>query len=454
MQAQQTGFMQPQITGFAPGGFLQPQMTGAMANPFRQSVFPQQQPFGQPSMSPFSGQQMPQSSAGGVDAFNAAFQDGNATTASPTPLPKAPASASTSTTFNGSSNAAEGQARSASVPLVAQKTGSRNPFAPPPGSAPDVPKPAPSAKGPTLFELAFGGAQGPTPGGGGNYGLGAGAWNAGQQGSPSSDTTGPQSVLVPQKTGLIGNIASEFVGLKGTSISGTASPAMASTNANAVASPSTSSAPTNELANGFAGMNLSPYAIANSNGGSSTTPSAAAPLQPQATGFGGSLVKPFVPESTFGQSLAANGGAPSPAPIPANMTGNPFARLAASSPAPGSASTSSNVASLHNNNHNSAATPSTSAFTNGTTFTGPQQASNAHGSNLFGGASITGTSASQFGSGATALGAQLTGFAGSTVKPFQPSSAFGSAAFGNGHGQPAQQQQQQQQQGAITGSLF
>lgn len=366
---QQTAFFQqPQLTGFAQGGFLSPQMTGA--NPFRQSVM----------MQPTGG----------------AFGAGNTFGMQPTGLPQqsqqpfgaqATSASPFFNTFNASDAAKEQSSaqstatdnvpqRSASVPLpkalLPQKTGSRNPFAPPPGSTPP-PKEVASTKGPTLFELAYGGTggtQGPTEGGGGNYGLGAGAWNGTQLQSQQTQNSNPS--LVPQRTGLIGNIASEFIsgapttngnheGLSSTPTINSVSPSLTSgptETAQSQAQPFqpsqsflsslpahisqqfqasqpsqqpqasqlfqyTPSQPltvqqqtsnTTSLSTGFSGLSI---------GNSSDS----APLQPQPTGFGGSTVKPFKPESSFGQNLAVNGSTPSPAPIPANMTGNPFARM-------------------------------------------------------------------------------------------------------------------------------
>lgn len=384
---QQTAFLQqPQVTGFAQGGFLSPQMTGA--NPFRQNVMmqptgaafgapgnmfgmqptglPQQQPQEQQQhLSPPSFGQQANSAGPFSSTFNTAdiAKDQNA----------APAMSKD-----------DGPQRSASVPLpkalLPQKTGSRNPFAPPPGSTPPPTKGSALTKGPTLFELAYGGAggmQGPSEGGGGNYGLGSGAWN-GSQIQPQQQTQAPNSnpSLIPQKTGLIGNIASEFINGAPTANGNHESLSVTPTNhptSSALTSEPTEAAqsqpqpfqpsqsflsslpshisqqfqplqslqqsqtsqpfqtsftsqqnqPTsnsNTVSSAFSGLSLG-------NTLSSPSPSDVPSIQPQATGFGGSLIKPFKPESNFGQNLSANENSNSPAPIPANMTGNPFAKL-------------------------------------------------------------------------------------------------------------------------------
>jgi hypothetical protein len=71
----------------------------------------------------------------------------------------------------------------------------------------------------------------------------------------------------------------------------------------------------------------------------------------------------------------------------------------------------------------------------------------------------TGFGSSLFASAAAPLQAQPTGFAGSSVRPFQPTSAFGSAAFGSalGQQQPAGAQQPPHSAPAAqpqTGTLF
>jgi hypothetical protein len=430
MMPQQTGFMQPQQTGFFPmqqtgfmqpqqTGFLQPQMTGY--NPFRQSVMPQ---------------------ATGMNGFGSSF-------ASPSPS-MSPAPGAPSSSQPPSSPSIPVPTRSATAPikpLSAQKTGSRNPFAPPPGERVPTPPPA-GPKGPSLRELAFGGMgsnRGPSAGGGGTYSLGASAWSGNANGQQIQTETTP---LQPQKTGIIGSVASEF--FKGantgsTSISQPVSPAPAPVNS------------TNDFNSSFSTLSVQP---------SQPTRSSTTLLEPQATGFGGSTVKPFQPTSSFGASLLS----PSPSPIPANMTGNPFARMPDNPSTPSQpASVSNNTAPPTNQSNGNTSQPTgfgSSFFANGNS-NGVAAQPTGFGSSLFGNGSTTpsnlqaqptGYGSSLFSSttsNSNQLTAQPTGFGGSTVKPFQPSSAFGSAAFANTSvPQPQQQQQSQQQQTTVTGSFF
>lgn len=504
MQQQPTGFMQPQQTSFIqqqPTGFgmpshnqsfLQPQMTGF--NPFRQSAMPSQMtgvggfgqqqqgmsqsPHSQPLPPPQHGAQDLQSTGppSALDSFNSAF--GGYRSASGAQVPTGSQS-----TENGNGSASP--LRSSSAPLSAQKTGSRNPFAPPPGSTPP-PKPAQlEKKGPSLYELAFGsssGMSGPTTGGGGSYGLGAGAWSGSQSGQQQQQQPSASSGLAPQKTGLLGNVASEFVG-------GHAAGNTPQSPAPVNSPPQAPGNGDNTLSAGFSSLTL--------NGPNSTgQPSfpqqqQQQQLQPQPTGFGGSEVQPFKPESSFGQTLAANGGTV-PSPIPAHLTGNPFAKVGNNSSSaanagdgqPGStevaeqqtaAPTNLNGSSgysqpasqatgfgnsLFASNSNVGSTPTSQGF--------QAQPSN-FGSSLFSSAGNQSSAPAPFGSpqqqqqqgfqnGGRAP--QPTGLGGSTVRPFQPSSAFGTSTFGApGDTQSSQPQLPQQTQapfqtGVPTGALF
>ena len=209
------GGMQPQMTGYnpflAPGGggmqpqftamqqpFVQPQQTampdfmGPQAtgfNPFRQSMMAQPTgamlppqvtgmgPSGAFDATPFTQQvqqQMAMQRAMKEQQQQQNEQIGNAKSAtSPAPQPQQQ----------------QQQQQPASPPpkLLPQKTGSRNPFAPPPGERQPTP-PQSVPKGPSLAQLAmsgFGTTEGPSQGGGGNYSLGAGAWNGSNPGSSS-----------------------------------------------------------------------------------------------------------------------------------------------------------------------------------------------------------------------------------------------------------------------------
>lgn len=450
---QPTGFLQ-QPTGFpqqSTSGFLNPQATGF--NPFRQSVMPQATgfpSFGSGPAASFSQPSQhipaPTSQSNALDSFNSAFD---------TPVTQA------SSTPNAGQSSTKQSADSFSTPkpLTAQKTGSRNPFAPPPGSTPPpVPSP-PSSKGPTLYELAFGstsGSTGPTAGGGGSYGLGAGAWSGNQQQPHQVDKN--VDSLVPQKTGMIGSVASEFV--KGQPSTASASPG--------VSSPQPTGATPNSQAFQSTFSNLS---IGENPSVNVSTPS---PLQPQPTGFGGSQVRPFKPESTFGVSLAANNGQ-IPSPIPAHLTGNPFAKQESghssplgvqttSTPTTSLAPSQSHVQPALTGVHGPFSAQQGTSFGNLTVGSQPAAsgvgATQSMGNNntpLHLSAQSTGFGSSLFPSNGTSspanLAPQPTGFGGSTVKPFQPSSAFGTAAFSP---QPESQQQQQQsaQASVPTGAFF
>ncbi|PWN46422.1 ANTH-domain-containing protein, partial [Ceraceosorus guamensis] len=482
------GGLQPQITGFAPGGFLgaqptgmlQPQMTGM--NPFRQSMMMGPQPTGMGS--PLGGQafsqptqqqqqQTPQhSSAPGLSGLSpqeqtpsSAFGSNNAF-ASTSAAPPA-------------SNVAAGQSLGAPAKLLPQKTGSNNPFKPPPGSTPP-PSPPPTNKGPTLQQLAMG-AFGPPQQGGGVYGLGHGAWNptAQQQSQPqnagangaSQLQTGPGSqsqtqALVPMKTGLISSVASEFASGRGNAAS--PAPTAQPSSAPAATSPSLNAASLTGQQGAGASL-ASPFAAMSVNGSNGFAPPS--PLAPQKTGFAGSNIKPFQPTSSFGASLAASSSfAPSPslspAPtsgLPPNMTGNPFAYSTStqhpSQPATApQAQSNEGFPSFASAASASQGTPAASNFglnpsglslppTNPSYL--PTQPTG-FGASLFGTTSTpssapfqaSGPSANttSFGSNA-ALAPQPTGFAGSNVKPFQPTSAFGNAAFVNLNQQNGQQAQ-------------
>ncbi|KAH8919528.1 hypothetical protein BT69DRAFT_485273 [Atractiella rhizophila] len=123
---------------------------------------------------------------------------------------------------------------------------------------------------------------------------------------------------------------------------------------------------------------------------------APAPLRPQITGG----VKPFVPSSAFGAELlkSSDGGSFS-SPVP------PLPSASAFSSMPTGTSTSSAFSSMPTG------TSTTSAFSSGTTNTSTFSSSN------------------PIGTTPAPLQPTKTGFGGSTVKPFQPSSSFGASLF-------------------------
>ena len=504
MQAQQTGFqngglapqmtgfnpfmpqmMAPQQTGFQGGGggltpqqFMQPQMTGAPPlmqpqqtgfNPFRQSMMMQPtgaSPFGSPfGMAPAGmGQQQQQQPQASQQP-----QQQNTQQTSQAPLqPQATAvpSSSSLSSLPSTSSFMSSPPTSNAAPksLAPQKTGSRNPFAPPPGSTP--PPELPKATGPTLAQLASG-AFGPGGPAGGNYGLGAGAWDG-------KDPTKPDqgSVLKPQQTGLMGSVASEF----------TSFGSQANGNSNANASSAQAFGQQNGGTNGLE-SNFTGLAVNSSQQPNPSASPATAPLTAQPTSFGG--VKPFKPESSFGASLAGNlafqipnSGTPGASVLSPQLTGNPFARPNGTSSTGMPSSISAGSSLFGSNLASSNATGSTSVLSGqptgfpGSGMTSPSLGAQptGFGSSFFGNGSNTNPNTSTpfstsfspaqtpsslpqtngaFAGNASALTAQPTGFAGSNIKPFQPTSAFGTAAFGavgSGNAFAPQQQQQQQQQ--------
>ncbi|KAE8243904.1 hypothetical protein A4X06_0g6062 [Tilletia controversa] len=506
-QQQQNAFLQAQLTGmnaFGGGNMMQqqqPQMTGmlqpqatAVNNPFRpQSVFMPTSAagagmsadltgFGMMSPSGSSGNgsafgSIGSSNAGGTAGGQSRLQSisentgSSSTPAAPAPAAPAPAVAATTST---SSIGAPVKA------LLPQKTGSRNPFAPPPGETPPPPPVQPFKTGPSLFELASGAAS---------------QQQQQQTQNQNGDGLPAGSALVPQKTGMIGNIASEFtfagratspaISAPASDLFGSAAPSQAQ----AQAQPQVGA---DSLTNGFGNFSL---------GGGASSSSA---LAPQPTGFGGSVIRPFQPTSSFGQTLSSQvTGMPSSGTLGAgglgatgqalapNMTGNPFAR--SMSPSAGGSSAGQSLfgggggASTNGSlSTNGLGSSSSSGFGGGAASPGPGGAS--FGASLFRSGTITNNnngnvssnpfpsslaaqptgaflssftsglnsvSSSGFGAGVGAptnlstLQAQPTGLGGSAIKPFQPTSAFGTAAFGgltaSGPAADAQKNQQQQQ---------
>ncbi|KDN42076.1 ANTH-domain-containing protein [Tilletiaria anomala UBC 951] len=497
MQLQQPQpFMQPQTTGF-----LQPQATGF--NPFRQSVMVQPaggfgsvSPFGtfgqpggtssmgaangthiqpQQSMFPLVNTSQSQSSIASEMMLSA-----NSITIAPSSTATAPAPTLTLASASAPKPSAAVTATPAPKAVLPQKTGSRNPFASPAVSTPppDVSKP----QGLTLAQLASGAGNAPP---GGNYGLGANAWDG-------TDPTKPGG-LQPQQTGIMGSVASELAFVK------------PQQNGNSAGSSASSTVPNQPngsagLDSSFAEMNLG--ALGNGTTTASQSPSTAAvsatPLAAQPTGFGG--IKPFKPESSFGASLASNPAFTLPGPdtpgasaLSPQLTSNPFTRPNAGAGAGlGPSSSLFGTPSTHSNSLPSGptATTGTSSFlfaqpsafgplmtqaTGFGSFSSQQPLSAAASSPFMLSASASQSTqqqqqaiglSSSFApasslapSGSSALTAQPTGFAGSTIKPFQPTSAFGAAAFGAMPSSPPQQQQgpqpgQQGQQHSAFASLI
>ncbi|CDR99280.1 hypothetical protein [Sporisorium scitamineum] len=400
------GGLQPQMTGYNP--FMAQQQTG-MQMPMHQQMtgFGGMQP--QTSTNSF-GQPTNQQQSSALSSFNSAFQSQS----------------------NGQQSKPSEPTASPAKLLLPQKTGSRNPFAPPPGSTPPPASP-PAPKGPSLNQLAMSAFGAPN---GGHYGLGA---NAG--------------LLAPQKTGLIGSIASEFAfqNQNNTSSSNNVGSSFGGSTPGAVSTPT--GQPSNDLSSQFGALSFG----TNAAGSSSAQPSQpqtltqTQALQPQPTGFGGSSVRPFKPESSFGASLASNpqfsstAGASSGGVAP-QMTGNPFARVASpplqqqpqftglgafsSNPTGSGFGTSTSATSgLPSSSNSSALSAFNSAFGSTPSSTQPQQQqggtpfnSGSTGLNGFSGSTNAFGSVQQQHS---QLQPQPTGFGGSSVKPFQPTSDFG-----------------------------
>ncbi|ORX40507.1 hypothetical protein BD324DRAFT_4560 [Kockovaella imperatae] len=314
MMPQQTGFMQPQATGF-PGGHLQPQMTGQMAfgnhpsfqqngsSPFIQpqqtGMFqPQAQhsvPFLQDQFQP--GTMLPQ--ATGSNPFRQStmmFGQGH-----PTGVLSQPTSpiGGQSTQINrpGSTPATGGTAQ---LGQAAATTG-KNPFAPA-GGVP-VQKPKESA-GPSMNELAWNKAQGQ---------LGVVPQQTGA--SPWATVSGkPTTGFNPQPTG--NSPWASFNG-KPSTPSSDFGPTGISDIASSFAVDSSKQSSSSDFLSQFGSFSVNSNVTGTGATSTSTLPtqfgsqtsSSPAPtspiggLQPQPTGFGGSTVKKFQPTSSFGSQL-------------------------------------------------------------------------------------------------------------------------------------------------------
>ncbi|KAK4051349.1 hypothetical protein OIV83_002833 [Microbotryomycetes sp. JL201] len=365
IMSQPTGFMPP-VSMPGPSPFLQPQMTGTV-NPFRQSMMmtgmqpPSASPFSVPPM-PSVPQQASGVSVGGPFGQGSAPMQTQPTGAFASAHPGSPF-APPQQQLNGSSSAPIGQhsaspfstgvssafappgrvtsPSNASVPpstapamsapfsqpattsatqsLVPQKTGARNPFAPAPGTVlphtvPEQPK-APSMN--ALAQQAFGQQQQQMQ-----------EQQAQQQQQASqdhfssifarSDANQAAQPLTQTKTGMMGNIASEFALGSGTSSSAPSGSVSAGGPAQSQTSlgpfgQSTPSQP--DISHHFSNLSIStnpsgpstnpsgPFPFSSALLGGSTS-GVSSPLTPQRTGFAGSSVKPFQPTSDFGAKLA------------------------------------------------------------------------------------------------------------------------------------------------------
>ena len=305
MMPQQTGlFIPPQMTDFSMAQhqlFHQSPQGGAA--PFgQQAMFqPQPQAFIQPQQTGFPGAQQTASNPFKPNtSLNTAFQNGSMSqpsspynNQSPTNAfrPQGPAQIQ-----RPGSTPAFGEAKS----LAAQPTGTKNPFAPAPGSVQQ--KPA-EARGPSMNELAFGSRQ-----------------QNGGFGQQQQQSTGSSQ----QNVGFGINTSSPWGSVNGqnssTNVDGSGMSDVAS------AFTQTSNPDTNDFLSQFGSMSgngtgstsaSSPFGSISSQAAGASSPSKAF-LQPQPTGYGGSTVKRFQPSSTFGSQLLE-----SLPPIAASPTGAP-----------------------------------------------------------------------------------------------------------------------------------
>ncbi|SCZ89693.1 BZ3500_MvSof-1268-A1-R1_Chr9g10560 [Microbotryum saponariae] len=454
---QMTGYVQPQMTGMAPNPFRQSMMPtgqspfGAFAGGQPQPQIMQQQATGMPfTAQGGSGFLQPQATGAGpfangtrpmsvITSQATGSPFGNTTQPASPFMSQAPVTASSpfappqrvaspfgngvSSPFNSTSSAP------ATAPLQAQKTGARNPFAPAPGSVPSPKQPP----GPSMNQLAYNAfnqsqqaqaqqqqqqqqqqhqpqAQQNQQSGFANGTNGSAFQSSQPTGSfstvfgnaPSNPTP---SALIPVKTGMMGNIASEFAS--------SSSPFGASSGQNASGSTSTTQFSSSSNFSPISTSNPTPFSTFPSTSG---LQSPSSPLTSQPTGFGGSTMRAFQPTSTFGNDLAKEFSGASSTPFQSqSQTGN----------------ISSN-------------------------FSTSNQNQNQFGTNSTGRASPFGTSNSSS-SAMAPIQTQSTGFnpfRGSTLPPlnsplsaqrtgFQPSSAFGASLVaenqgqGQGHGQQA-----------------
>ena len=363
-------FLQPQVTGFAafggmqqqpfaaPSMQMQPQPTGY--NPFRASLGPMptgfsSSPFMSPPIqatpfalgpqatgaSPFAQMQQP-------TGFGTPAQQAGPFAPQASPWPSAPTSSSPAaasqppSSFFGSVAApatSTSPFRTSSpmsmspAPLAPQPTGSRNPFAPAPGTAPAVPA-VPTQYQPSLNALAAAAFSMPqqqqqpqqqpqqqqqqqartsSP---------FGTANGFQTARPSS--AGP--AFGTSSAGIMSSVASSFA-FSGNQSASTPNPTSNSTPLLIPLSSPNLTTPSSSTWGGSNAGALSPAADSRQgpfNFGSS-------PLVPQRTGFGGSTVKPFQPSSSFGTELAQSlppvpevGDAPQTSHQPSSFAPNPF----------------------------------------------------------------------------------------------------------------------------------
>lgn len=281
VQSQPTGFIQPQATGFNPfrQSMIMPQVTGfamggVTSSPFTASGNAPPIPALPSQSQPFMGQ----GQSNQVQSNSSSSPNNNA----------AQSASSTST------NIFAIDPKTGAAPIKAQKTGSRNPFAPPPGSEPPVPKLPPGPSMNSLAAQAFGQQQQPQMQQPFATGMNAFAGQGQPQSFSGSTNQNQTSSLGAQAGGgLMASVASEFVK--------PSSPAPNTSNQQNANNPASVSMPSPHP---FQPSGLSSFSnLSVSIPSSNTSDFTASPISAQPTGFGGSMIKPFKPSSNFGASL-------------------------------------------------------------------------------------------------------------------------------------------------------
>ncbi|KAI0831841.1 ANTH domain-containing protein [Trametes gibbosa] len=474
---QQTGFLQPQMTGANPfrQSTLFPQTTGMPSfgqatkppqqstmpnfNQFQSSGMGQQslaaQPTGMPSF-PFSNQftgapNAPQDQQNGSAIVQPFAQSPSASAASSGPVPQRPATAPL--TAPAPSPSAFSSGPPAAQPVKTHQTGSRNPFGQPVEPAPPIPKL------PTLLDLARGvGNQNNSPQGQQQQPMQTGVFSSsfGNFGSGSSGSQ-PSSNVAGTNSSIMASVASTF------SFSNDSKPG--SSQPGSSFSPPLTAQPTSSTTSGstfsdslFSSLSSQPTGATSLNSAPSISISSAggAPLRPQTTGFSG--LKAFKPSSSFGaallESLPPIPSAPS-TPVTSPPSSNPGSALGSqptgfpgfsAQPSSSGMGTSSLGVGLRPQatglapqaNPFRASMFSTTGNSTGGAFGGPGATSGSLlGSSSSPSLGMAGTSPSPspFGLSSNPTGA--------------PSFSSGSFGFSGGFGQSQSQQQPQQQQGSL-----
>ncbi|KAG9078545.1 hypothetical protein FS749_009421, partial [Ceratobasidium sp. UAMH 11750] len=383
-QATAAPFLQPQDTArpFQPqqqqaygqtAPFLQPQPTGS--NPFRQTMlFPQSTGMPAGASNPFPISQFPSNPSSPSVPSSGPFANANNTIARPA-----------STPIGGGGDRKSASFGQTMAPLVAQATGSRNPFGPVP-----APAPPPVPKLPTLGELA--GSAFNTSSLGGGSGLGA----FGQAQANGAYTQGQQQSAPTKSPFDMSSIASSFSSIN-----------QPKDNPGPPGQPANPLNPQATATSAFSGSSDASSMFSSQPTGSSF--SAASLLTSQPTGFGGSLVKPFKPTSSFGADLMNNlPSSPTGQNGPASSSAPPFGTAKTGT----DSGTSMSTLPSFSFESNLGSQPTGSAF--GALTTQPTGFSSAFGSASLGTGSGAGTGGNAFGSG---LGAGLGSGPGAGLRP-------------------------------------